>query len=68
VSKSVPVRAVAPVLAATLIDWLWERGKENVPPNRLVLWRLEGGPPSIVDSPPPYQVASNASHALDGKV
>jgi hypothetical protein len=37
VSKSVPVRAVAPVLAATLIDWLWERGKEPVAPKRLVL-------------------------------
>jgi hypothetical protein len=68
VLKSEPVRPEAPVLTATLIDWRRVTGIENVPPRRVVFWRAEGGPSSIVASPSAYQVASNASQALDLKV
>jgi hypothetical protein len=63
--KSVPVRVLAPVLTANLIDWERVMGAANVTPNRLLLWRSDGGFESTVDAPPPYQTPSIATHARD---
>jgi len=67
-SKSDPTRAEAPVLAPILSDCLAVIGIARVAPIRELLSRSLGGPSSLVEAPPPYQVASNATHDLERKV